>query len=362
MSENIHKYKGKVAFCFLTVRSLKNQKVWENFFRGYEKYITIYAHISGQNYNKGPSFFGNILWDNKVEEHGLKHVDTKWGEVSLVVAEGLLYKAALKDKANKYFCLCSESDIPLWSFPEFYNRLNTRNKSYMVVDSGRGDESIFLECFPEKFIPSSNRAKRKEERDYRKILTKTSHQWKILVRKEAKDFVEMISKRPRYIEAYDKCFEKNPERLAPDEYSFVNWLTLKYKDPKYVNKRIINTETTAVDFDSKAIHAKEFSHISNGLKKYFCEDKPFFARKFDMNKYILGQRLLKEVPLKCEKKSRKARKSIKSGRIRKSIRSRRIRKSIKSRRIRKSIKSRRIRKSIKSRRIRKSIKSRKSRK
>jgi hypothetical protein len=300
MNKEIKQWKGKIGFLFLIVRPIKNPVVWNNFFKGYEEYINVYTHISGNDYDKGPDFWPSLLWDNRVEAHGLKHTATAWGTVSLVVAEGLLYKAALKDKQNKYFCVVSESDIPLWSFPEFYNMLNTKDKSYITMDSGKGDEDIFKDCFPEKYIPSTNFAKKRSERDGRKILLRTSHQWKILVRREAKEFVKMCADK-KYIDSYDKCFVFNPERLAPDEYSFANWLVLRH-GISYLKKNIINVETTTVAFDKAAIHAKEFKHIVPSLKNAVCEDKPygypFFARKFPQD----AKNLTKELPINCSRK------------------------------------------------------------
>ena len=133
-----------------------------------------FGYIYIYNINQGPN---NDLWTNRIEEHGVKHTKTQWGTISLVLAEGLLYKAALKNKDNKYFCLLSESDIPLWTFPEFYNYLNTKNKSYMVIDSARGDEDVYLDCFPERYIPSTNEARSRKHRDHRKIIIKNAHQW-----------------------------------------------------------------------------------------------------------------------------------------------------------------------------------------
>lgn len=288
-------YKGKVAFCFLVVKNLKNIELWKKYFKGYEDYISIYAHISGPDYDKGTTIFDPILWNNRVESFGVEHTATKWGTASLIKAEGLLYKAALTNKKNKYFCLLSESDIPVISFPEFYKQLNTKNKSYMVFNSARFmDYDVFLDCFPEKYIPSSNNAKSIHERDLRRWRTFTSHQWKILVRRDALEFVKM-TKSKTYMQAYDQCFLMDPTRLAPDEYSFINWLSLKYGSD-YIRKNVIDRQTTFVDFDEKSgsVHALEYKHITKKLKNMLCEEKPFFARKF-----LPSDKLLKETPLKC---------------------------------------------------------------
>lgn len=303
MSTDIHKYKGKVAFLFLCVRPIKNPQVWNNFFSGYQDYFNIYAHISGNDYDKAEDYWPDVLWNNRVEKHGIQHTPTAWGTVSLVIAEGLLYKTALKNRQNKYFCILSESDIPLWSFPQFYNMLNTKNKSYMTLFSAKGDEDIFKKCFPEKFIPSSNHATVINQRDRRKITLRTTHQWKVLVRREAKEFVKMCNSK-KYIKSYDQCFTFDPERLAPDEYAFSNWLVLKY-GLDYLKKNIINIETTFVDFDKKAIHAMEFPGISKGMKFNICNDKPFFARKFPVG---ADTRLVKEIPIRCRSKSKSKKK------------------------------------------------------
>jgi hypothetical protein len=296
----ISEYKGRVAFMFLVVRPLKNPIIWENFFRGYEDYYSVYFHISGKDYDK-QNYWPQTEWENRVEAYGIPHTQTAWGTVSLVKAEGLLYKAALKNRSNKFFCLLSESDIPLWSFPEFYNRLNTKDKSYITMDSAKGDESIFEECFPEKYIPSSNRAQTRDQRDARKIIMRTAHQWKILTRREAKEFIKMCNDK-QYLTAYEKCYKFDPYRLAPDEYSFSNWLVLKY-GLDYLKKHVINIESTFVYFTGKAEHAKEFKHIHSWIKDAICDDeprlKPFFARKFAPSRKLLG-----ELPMRCSKKKK----------------------------------------------------------
>ena len=284
--EEIKKYKGKVAFLFLMVRPIKNPIVWDNFFNGYQDYFNIYTHISGNDYDKGPEYWPKLLWDNRVETHGIKHTATAWGTVSLVIAEGLLYKAALKNKQNKY--------------------------------SGKGDQDIFKECFPERFIPSTNSARTRAERDARKIILRTTHQWKVLVRREAKEFVKMTQNK-QYMNSYDKCFTFDPERLAPDEYAFANWLILRH-GREYLKKHIIDVETTFVDFDKKAIHAMEFKKITRGMRRTVCEEKehgyPFFARKFPPDANII-----KDVPVKC-KSDKRRRQSRRSNRRRRSRHSR----------------------------------------
>ena len=119
----------KIAFCFLVIKNIKNINAWRDFFKGHEEYYTIYSHISGPNYNDSNYQWQPELWNNRVETYDINHTNTKWGTVSLVIAEGLMYQAALIDSNNKYFCVISESDIPVVSFKELYNFLNKSNKS-----------------------------------------------------------------------------------------------------------------------------------------------------------------------------------------------------------------------------------------
>ena len=55
-----------------------------------------------------------------------RSVRTKWGDRSLIYAEGELYDEALEDKNNTVFVLLSETHIPIKSFDEAYEELMTR--------------------------------------------------------------------------------------------------------------------------------------------------------------------------------------------------------------------------------------------
>lgn len=289
------KYKGKIALCFLVVQNIKNINLWRKFIEGYEEYINIYSHISGDKYNL-QNYWQPELWDNRVENYGLSHVPTKWGTVSLVEAESIMYRAALKNKENIYFCIISESDIPLWTFPEFYNIITRRpKKSYLALRSIRySDSDIFLTCFPEKYIPSSNKARSREQRNRRHWQTWAASQWKILNRRDAKEFINM-TKNKLYMNSYNNCFIHDPKRLAPDEYMFGNWIVLKY-GVKELKARFIRHDSTFADFDSDdPTHALEYDNIDKYMKEDLCDNKPVFARKFKPN----STRLERKVPVRC---------------------------------------------------------------
>jgi len=293
----INVYKGKIALCFLVTRNLKNQDLWDKWVNGYEEYINIYSHLSGPDITD-KSKWDPFLWDGRIERTGIKAIPTKWGTTSLIHAEGLTYEAALKDsKENKYMCILSESCIPLWTFPEFYNRIfKYPKKSYLQTETMRGgDDDLFLDCFPEKLIPSTKKVKSRSQRDLRNWNWKKTHQWKVLNIWGAKEFVNMIHNK-EWMDAYTNCFrqlEKDDPRLAADEISYPNWIILKH-GPKAINKHFRNYESTFVDFSKAGIHAKDFNNITPKVKDSVCEHKPFFARKFPTN-----PKLMKQIPVKC---------------------------------------------------------------
>jgi hypothetical protein len=302
-------YKGRLALCFLAVQNIKNMDVYRKWYAGYERYFSIYCHLSGPRYPEstdGPA--GDYKWDpelwlNRVDAHGIPHVPTKWGTMSLVKAESLIYKAGLKDPENKIFVLLSESDVPLWSFPEIYSLLMGQKRSYLTYESTRFiDHDMYLKCFPKKFVPST---KPVSSRTRLNTTTYTAHQWKILNRRDAAEFVKMADNH-KYMSAYENCFKHDPNRLAPDEYSFSNWISLKY-GPRELRKRFRNLQTTFVSFDETAEHALEYDDISADMLNEFCLDQRYetkdgrgssmFARKFKNSPILLDK-----IPIKCPKK------------------------------------------------------------
>lgn len=61
--------------------------------------------------------------------------ETKWGDISLVIAEILLLKEAIKNVENDYFILLSNSCYPIVSGDKIYDELKNNNKSmFFFVD------------------------------------------------------------------------------------------------------------------------------------------------------------------------------------------------------------------------------------
>jgi hypothetical protein len=122
---------SKIAFCFLIVDKIHNQKLWEKFFQGVdENKYSIYIHF------KKNLYLGNF------NKYKLKNcVPTKWGDASLIHAHNRLITEAYKDKENKKFINLSGNCIPLKNFDHIYELLIKDDKGYVAT-------IIESNCFP----------------------------------------------------------------------------------------------------------------------------------------------------------------------------------------------------------------------
>lgn len=113
----------KIAFLFLTRGHIPFEPIWREFFRFRvrpEEY-SIYVHPQKNFHFRNTSFF-----------HGkeINHtVETVYLKASVQEAERELLKAALDDKDNAFFCLLSESCIPLHPFQAMKHALFAAGKS-----------------------------------------------------------------------------------------------------------------------------------------------------------------------------------------------------------------------------------------
>ncbi|XP_065869729.1 glycosyltransferase BC10 [Euphorbia lathyris] len=116
----------KVAFMFLTRGPLPLMPLWDRFFRGHDKYFTIYVHTPR-------NFVLNVSRDSPFYRRQIPSKDVEWGSVSLVDAEKRLLSNALLDFSNERFILLSESCIPVYNFPTIYRYLI--HSKYSFVES-----------------------------------------------------------------------------------------------------------------------------------------------------------------------------------------------------------------------------------
>jgi hypothetical protein len=117
----IHNNK-KIALCFLINKSINHEEKWHDYLKSVDtnKY-NIYIHYKE---NQPLKYFEDRKLQNTIE--------TCWGCLSIVLAQNLLLKEALKDTVNQHFVWLSESCIPIKSFNYVYNNLDI-NKSYFNI-------------------------------------------------------------------------------------------------------------------------------------------------------------------------------------------------------------------------------------
>ncbi|OMO83256.1 Glycosyl transferase, family 14 [Corchorus capsularis] len=116
----------KVAFMFLTRGPLPLLPLWERFFKGHEKYFSIYLHSP-------PAYHLNVSSNSPFYGRQIPSQNVEWGTVSLADAERRLLANALLDFSNERFVLLSESCIPVYNFPTVYKYLI--GSAYSFVES-----------------------------------------------------------------------------------------------------------------------------------------------------------------------------------------------------------------------------------
>jgi len=272
---------SKLAICFLVTKNIVNLDVWEAWWKGYEAYINIYAHFSQIG-----DITQEILLNNRVNP-----VPTKWGDISLVKAEGELYKKVVDNPENGFSVLVSDTCIPVREFSKTYSRIfRNRNRGfleYRTIDNMKAD--------PSPFITDGDCAKFLKKYGFYNRRVYASDQWKILSRKNMQDFLKMLENRA-YIDFFTKCIEIVPDSLAPDELMYVNWMYAKTKGN--LLSRFRKGGLTYVDFKGKAIHPINFRQITKNLSEEICQTNTMFIRKFPVP--IVG-RLLRQTPVKCHR-------------------------------------------------------------
>ncbi|XVF20945.1 hypothetical protein REPUB_Repub12eG0047700 [Reevesia pubescens] len=116
----------KVAFLFLTRGPLPMLPLWERFFKGHDKYFSIYLHTP-------PAFRLNVSSDSPFYGRQIPSQHVEWGTVLLADAERRLLANALLDFSNERFVLLSESCIPVYNFQTVYKYLI--GSTYSFVES-----------------------------------------------------------------------------------------------------------------------------------------------------------------------------------------------------------------------------------
>lgn len=237
----------KLAFCFLIYDSINHEELWNRFFKDVDpsKY-NIYIHYKT---DKPLKYF---------DKYKLKKcVPTKYGDISLVIAQNIMLKEAVKDADNQHFIFVSNSCIPLKSFAHIYNTLKD-NYSYFNM-------SPQSQCFPR-----CNVARQVLEEQY---IQKAS-QWCILNRKHT----ELMLASSKYLTWF---------RDIPDEHAYISNLFVNHLEKELITTpNLPDGATTFTNWEGMPYkypspkNLKNYSKISEEELIYLLNSRSLFGRKF----------------------------------------------------------------------------------
>jgi galactoside 2-L-fucosyltransferase 1/2 len=260
--------KGKVAFCFLLYDTIQHLQIWEEFFgQDSSDLHSVYAHVKETN-SKTPA------WIKKAK---VRTVGTNWCGEGLIYAFNQMLKKALKKTDNQFFALVSGSCIPLHQFDKTYRMCTTDPRAKMFYE--RYDGNVF------------------EDRND----IYNGHQWVVLNRKVAQDYLRLSNRKDKKAQAFIKRFRaiykengvlvgrkkavvaKDTTWLGgcPDEVYPINWLVELYGKTlkKYVKKQM--STYTSWDFEKDPDHPEVFNiKTVKKAKREICARGHIFARKF----------------------------------------------------------------------------------
>jgi hypothetical protein len=254
----------KVAFLFLIYDAINLEELWAKFFEHVDKQkYSIYIHYK---FNVPLKYFDKYKLLNCIE--------TKYADVSLVCAQNMLLKEALKDNDNQHFIFLSNSCIPFKKFDTIYNSLST-DKSYFNL-------APHTQCFP--------RCDQLLQYIKKEYIQKAS-QWCILNRKHS----HLMTDDTSYIDMYKSiyasdeiCYITNiyiynmqneivtTPNVANDATTFTNWEDMRYKYPStrgLKNYSSITEDEILHLINSKCLFGRKFN---SSCLRDFCI-KPYIS-------------------------------------------------------------------------------------
>lgn len=268
VSKRVKSITKQVAFCFLLYDTIQHLNIWEDFFnQDHAGTSTIYTHLKTVT-NKTP------YW---VKNSKVRTVGTNWCGEGLVYAFTQMLKKSLTNPNNKYFVLISGTDIPLYTYPETYKKIVASSKSRITYEKYNGN--VF------------------EDRND----IYNGHQWVILNRETAMDYIKLVDPKNRkakvFIQKFRKIYKDHGVSVGrkkaiksddttwmggcPDEIYPINWLVELYG--RNISKHVSNQMTTYTswDFEKDPDHPEIFNiKTVKRFKKEICGRGNIFARKF----------------------------------------------------------------------------------
>ena len=249
--------KKKLAFCFLIYGQIHNIKYWNQFFKNVDKSkYNIYIHFKNdkdiKNYNK----------------YKLSNcIPTAYGDISVVMAQILILKEALKDKNNKHFIWLSGNCLPLKSFDTIYNYLDTTKSYYNISPDSqvfpRADKAL-------KYLPKNK--------------LKKANMASIINRKHAKVFVDHNDK----IKLWFSGIHYVDEVALISILHYLNLENELILTPYIAAGSIIWAQWADMDNyklfkKSKKINEHSYKYICEEELDYIIKSKSLFGRKFLKN-------------------------------------------------------------------------------
>ncbi|XP_021891977.1 uncharacterized protein LOC110810198 [Carica papaya] len=135
----------KIAFLFIARNRLPLDMVWHSFFEGEESRFSVFVHSRpGFLLNKATTrsvYFLNRQLNDSIQ------VD--WGEASMIEAERILLRHALKDPFNERFIFLSDSCIPLYNFSYTYDYVISTSTSFVDRNNPKQLSAAMRRSLPE---------------------------------------------------------------------------------------------------------------------------------------------------------------------------------------------------------------------
>jgi hypothetical protein len=262
---------NKIAFLFLIYDMINHENIWHRYFRGFQDGIrksqyNIYIHYKTDV---------RLEFFDEYKIHKSKIIDTKYADISIVKAQNILIKEALKDAKNTHFIFLSGSCIPLKSFDYLYHYLEPKYSYFHVAypDDCFPDCEVALQYIPKRHIHKAS-------------------QWSILNRKHGALLVGNDS-----ADASDTYLRWFEDTYAPDELCYISYLSYIYNDtlddeiiatsyhsPPEVATTFANWEDMNYTFVSER-ELKNYKNISEEELNHLLRSKSLFGRKFKPSCY-----------------------------------------------------------------------------
>lgn len=258
----------KIAFLFLIYDEIVHEDLWAKFFEGIDPELyNIYIHYKTDKPLK------------HFEQHKLKNcIETKFADISLIYANNLMLREALKDKQNKKFINLSQSCIPLKKFDHVYEFLTCDDHAHFFHAAKRH------KCFPRcdtllEYIPRNKIDK--------------SNQWFILNR--------AIAERASVEKSFylDHLYK---DIYAPEEHYYVTLVNeLGLQETVYYTEVHMDQATTFVNWYSPGLkykyksmentkeHPKEYFEIKEEEIIHLLNSPCLFGRKFHKDCFVLDK-------------------------------------------------------------------------